>query len=94
MIDVNINSHATNKKLDIKKRSIDDVSDENVDRNEVPLAQATVAQLTVTHLKRQVDDLVDNYNKLAKTLNRPQLHEHDAKDTHTKVVSNTNPSLI
>lgn len=77
VIDVNINSHDTNKKLDIKKRSIDEIVD-----NDIPLDQVTVSQLT-----RQVDDLVNNYNKLAKTLNRPQLEENNSKDTSQNVVS-------
>lgn len=37
-----------------------------------------VEQVTVNQLEQQVDDLVDNYNKLAKTLNRPQIHEANA----------------
>lgn len=33
------------------------------------------SRVTVRLLKRQVDDLVLNFNKLAKTLNRPTLDE-------------------
>lgn len=77
MIDetIPINSHAINPNAqNIKKRSIDasDITDD-------------IAQVTVSQLKKQVDDLVDNYNKLAKTLNRPQLHDtNPSDDTNTK----------
>lgn len=68
--DIPINSHATNTNTqNIQKRSID--ASHNME---------DVAQVTVSQLKKQVDDLVDNYNKLAKTLNRPQLHETNKRD--------------
>ncbi|XP_055319575.1 aspartyl/asparaginyl beta-hydroxylase isoform X7 [Sitodiplosis mosellana] len=68
--DIPINSHATNTKYaqNIKKRSIDTSTIEDI------------AQVTVSQLKKQVDDLVDNYNKLAKTLNRSQLHDTNTRD--------------
>lgn len=79
MIDENIpnNSHAINPNAqNIKKRSID-ASDITED----------IAKVTVSKLKKQVDDLVVNYNKLAKTLNRPQLHDtNSSDDTNTKHV--------
>lgn len=66
--DISTNSHATNTiPQNIQKRSID-------------ASMEDIAQVTVSKLKKQVDDLVDNYNKLAKTLNRPLLHETNTKD--------------
>lgn len=53
-----------------KKRALDDQSN---DSQSTPVDQVTVGQL-----ERQVDDLVESYNKLAKTLNRPQIHEANA----------------
>lgn len=65
--DIPINAHATNTNAQhIQKRSID--------------ASDNMAQVTASQLKKQVDDLVDNYNKLAKTLNRPQLRETNTND--------------
>lgn len=76
--DVNINVQATNKNaqnIDDKERPI------VVSTQDSPVNLTTLDTVTVSHLKQQVDDLVDNYNKLAKTLNRPQLHEHKGVST-------------
>lgn len=75
--DTNINSQAQPK-----KRALDDQSN---DGQSIPVDQVTVGQL-----ERQVDDLVESYNKLAKTLNRPQIHEANAngiKFSASKTVS-------
>lgn len=54
----------------IKKRAMDDI---------VELNDSGPVDISVELLKQQVDDLVENYNKLARTLNRPQLHETNIK---------------
>lgn len=82
--DIPINSHATNTNAqNIKKRSID-TSDNMED----------IAQVTASQLKKQVDDLVDNYNTLAKTLNRPQLHETNTEDVKYTSQKKTVSSLL
>lgn len=74
MNNIDVDSHDTNKSSqthhDPKKRATDEQSN---DSQSIPVDQVTVGQL-----ERQVDDLVQNYNKLAKTLNRPQIHEANA----------------
>lgn len=73
--DANNNVQATNKNtqnIDINKRSPVVSTQPNQDKQDTADDVGTV---TVSQLKQQVDDLVDNYNKLAKTLNRPPLHE-------------------
>lgn len=45
------------------------------------------AKITVGQLKQQVDQLVQNYNKLAKNLNHPQLDETGTKYSTPKAVS-------
>ncbi|XP_031625720.1 aspartyl/asparaginyl beta-hydroxylase isoform X11 [Contarinia nasturtii] len=67
------NTKINTESIGIVKRSIDN----NVKLNEDN--QSDPVNITVTQLKQQVDVLVENYNKLAKTLNRPQLHETNRK---------------
>lgn len=71
---IDVDSHDTNKSSqsphEPKKRALDEQNDESQSN---PVDQVTVGQL-----ERQVDDLVESYNKLAKTLNRPQIHEANA----------------
>lgn len=72
---IDINSHDTNKcteNHEFEKRSLDDPNLNN--------QNPTVEEITVKQLEKQVDDLVSNYNKLAQTLNQPQLHEINAMD--------------
>lgn len=64
------NMHSQTHDTQPKKRALDDQSN---DSQSMPVDQVTVGQL-----ERQVDDLVESYNKLAKTLNRPQIHEANA----------------
>lgn len=78
--DTNMNSQTHDTQP--KKRALDDQSN---DSQSMPVDQVTVGQL-----ERQVDDLVESYNKLAKTLNRPQIHEANAdgiKFSTSKTVS-------
>lgn len=82
-----VNSRDTNESSrthhDPKKRAATvEQSDES---QAVPVDHVTVRQLEL-----QVDDLVDNYNKLAKSLNRPQIDEANAsgiKFSPSKLVS-------
>lgn len=84
--DVDINNRDTNtnsQSHDIKKRSTDDSdSQQSKEPQEIPIGQVTARQL-----EQQVNQLVENYNKLAKSLNRPILHENEAKPYPPKVVS-------
>lgn len=76
------NMHSRTHDTQPKKRALDDQSN---DSQSMPVDQVTVGQL-----ERQVDDLVESYNKLAKTLNRPQIHEANAdgiKFSTSKTVS-------
>lgn len=45
--------------------------------NEINNNNSVPTKVTIKQLKEQVDDLVDNYNELAKKLNRPTLDEID-----------------
>lgn len=75
MNNIDVDPHDTNKSSrkqhDPKKRAVDEQND---DSQSTP----AVDQVTVGQLEQQVDDLVESYNKLAKTLNRPQIHEANA----------------
>lgn len=76
---VDVNSCATNtntQKHGTKKRSAD-LSDNHLNKEAGDIA---TPQVTAKMLERQVDDLVENFNKLAKTLNRPQLHETNSNE--------------
>lgn len=78
---VDVNTRATNpntQKLDRKERSAGLSSNQ---LNKEDGTSGTIPQVTAKLLERQVDDLVENFNKLARTLNRPQLHEINSSET-------------
>lgn len=65
-------TNTSTQNVDIKKRSPVVSTQLSQDNHDIADDVDTV---TVSQLKQQVDNLVDNYNKLAQTLNRPPLHE-------------------
>lgn len=78
---VNVNQSLTNntqsnqKSARKKRHSNSDASSNNAqDKHE------SIVQVTPQQLKVQVDDLVENFNKLAKSLNRPQIDEKNEID--------------
>lgn len=86
MNNIDVDSYDINKSSqaqhDPKKRALEEQSDDS--------QSISVDQVTVSQLEQQVDDLVESYNKLAKSLNRPQIHEANANGiifSTTKTVS-------
>lgn len=59
----------------VEKRSVEAI-ETKAEEDAIPTENIPVDR---DRLKRHVDDLVDTYNKLAKTLNRPTLDESEQK---------------
>lgn len=81
------NNTQSNQKSDVKKRHAD-VNVRIPDENET---------VTTDKLKEQVDDLIENFNKLAKRLNHPEILEdnfHNSKLTNKRVVSQKEWSIL
>lgn len=75
------NNTQSNQKSDRKKRHTNSVRS----RKNAQDKHESIAQVTPQQLKVQVDDLVENFNKLAKSLNRQQIHEKDEIDSKLTV---------
>lgn len=75
---------------DVHKRSTDESeSVQRTDTQNIPDSQVTVKEL-----EHQVDELVENYNRLARSLNRPLINETIPSETNTKLVSNRFMSML